>query len=332
MFELIICTYNRRKLALNLAMEALSCTPAPDKVVIVDSSDDFDAAFYTGSSSLIEPVHSSHKNQPYQRYLGFLTSSAAHLVYFDDDIKIKDRNIFEYLTDPLKRNEVVGACVKVRYENVLHKLLDKPKVNQGLLSKLINVVSGVPSPSAGRLGLVGVPGEIPDRDGPIEFFQGTNMAFRRDILEKAFDHRVYSQYECHLGKGEDKIISFKTASSGTLWYTDKEALHHPPVETSYFGHSLAFSRRLAYSRYFLSMVWCEERNFPKGIGALHYYYFMSWRVILAALAYLRTRKPAQAEAVKGLWKGMVLTFEGSSAYNSCHLDWEKEARKDIEGR
>jgi hypothetical protein len=158
------------------------------------------------------------------------------------------------------------------------------------------------------------------------------MAFRREVVEKAFDHRVFSQYECRLGKGEDKIISFKAASHGVLWYTNKEALHHPPVETSYFGHSQAFNRRLAYSRFFLSKIWCEEKRLLPILGILHYYYFMGWRILLAFGAYFRTRKSAQKEAVKGLWEGMLLTLKGSGAYKNCQLDWDKEAGRDIENR
>ncbi|MFA0964678.1 glycosyltransferase family 2 protein [Roseivirga sp. BDSF3-8] len=331
-FDVIICTYNRPKRAQSLISQVLECTPAPEKIVVVDSTEEQDPSEYARLGPGVTYLKSSHKNQPYQRFLGFQNTVSDVLVFLDDDVKILDQKIFQYMLSAFSQEDVKGACIRVRYENVMHDLLEKKEVKQGRLLDFINKISGVPSPAVGKLGLVGVPGPLPDSDGEVEFFQGTNMAFKREAVEKAFDSRVFSQYEYRIGKGEDKILSFKVASLGKLMFLDREVLHHPPVETSYFDHSYAYYKRLAYSRYFLTRIWCEERSFPLWLGVLHYYYFMAWRLLIAIGTYVKGRSSGQKEAVKGMWKGVKMAFSGHKAYRSCSLDWKEEVRKDCESR
>ena len=73
MISIIICTYNRPNIVVKLISLLRKQTIDPNEIIVVDSSDTLNKSLADDND--IKYIQSSHKNQPYQRYLGFLCSS-----------------------------------------------------------------------------------------------------------------------------------------------------------------------------------------------------------------------------------------------------------------
>ena len=75
MLDIIIATYNRFEKAKNLALNLLNVGgDFINKIIIVDSSDNQSLQKFK-SKKLIHFI-TQHKNQPYQRYLGYKISNS----------------------------------------------------------------------------------------------------------------------------------------------------------------------------------------------------------------------------------------------------------------
>ena len=103
-FDVIIATYNREESLKILVNHILKCSKLPENIIIVDSSDFENRGIK--NKSLVKYQHTKHKNQPFQRYLGFLLSKSDILVYFDDFYHLFV--IFVHLINRLsKKNELL---------------------------------------------------------------------------------------------------------------------------------------------------------------------------------------------------------------------------------
>ena len=83
-----------------------SCRPAPRKIIIVDSSDEENVKIQELENLIY--IRSNHKNQPYQRYLGYQYAEAEYLLYLDDDMEIQQNDFFGIMEELLKnvQNEI----------------------------------------------------------------------------------------------------------------------------------------------------------------------------------------------------------------------------------
>jgi glycosyltransferase involved in cell wall biosynthesis len=89
--------------------------------------------------------HSSHKNQPYQRYLGYINSLSEYLVFLDDDMEIVSDSFLDEIRDLFITNAYAAIALKFKdkhddtsLSNILQ--LHFLKVIQKLLPQ--NVLSG----------------------------------------------------------------------------------------------------------------------------------------------------------------------------------------------
>lgn len=327
-FDVVICTYNRQERAAGLVRQILTCDPAPQHVIIVDATDDFDPSVYTGLGEHVKAFSSSHKNQPYQRYVGFFASDNDVIVYFDDDVDILDTTIFDKMLRPFQVDEVAGVGVGIQYDNILHTFLGTGAAPSSASLKAMNILSGVPMPPPGKMGYAGVVGPMPEADSSVEYLRGPNMAFRRKHLEKAFDHRTFCYYAGGIGKGEDKMLSHSVLRYGSLHYVNELLLHHPAIETAYFKNAFEFSRKVAFSRYILTRIYAGVSNKPSWWASLRYYYFIMWRILISGLKSLKPGSQVHRQICKGYWQGAILTLSLPDKYTCQKVDWEKDARND----
>lgn len=324
-FEVIICTYNRPVPVLELIDRLETCSLKPSRIIVVDASDE-------ENQSLIQLPHvrylrSSHKNQPYQRYVGYLASSAEILVFLDDDLVVVNPDVFKEVRDCYAKHDVSGVSGGVDYESVITNAVGNEVDNSTLKFKILNFISGVPTLYPGRIYPMGLAGPLLKTEGTVEYFHGPFMSFKKRALDSIFDPILFSLYEEKLGKGEDKVMSMKVGLKETLWYLPTIFFKHPPIASHYFSDVFNFYKRLGYSRLYLTKTYARCTGKSQMLSLLHYYYFMLWRVGIAASKYGAKRSINGLAILQGYWKGVLLTFR-KSRFSSAEIDWKAEALKD----
>jgi glycosyltransferase involved in cell wall biosynthesis len=329
-FDVIIATYNRPAIVEKFVKELLNCTLLPEKIIIVDSSD----AENESIQKLPKVVYcrSSHKNQPYQRYVGYLKSTSDIIIYFDDDLEIINNTLFNELINLLTPDNIVGATVGVDYHNSISNNLNSSILYNKLphFKNLLWYLTGVPKLKEGKIGYVGVVGPFPSKISNIEYFRGPCMAFKRKILSELFTYELFALFERKLAMGEDKVISIRANKFGKLIINPVNYLYHPAVESNYFSNIESFTQKNIYSRLYLSKIFCETFNKTYLFTYLHYYWFIFWRLIIALLNFSIKPDTNSKSILKGVWKGMVLTFTlpFNAKLISPGINWENDARID----
>lgn len=305
-FDIVIATRNRSKRLVRLVQQILECTRLPQRIVIVDSSDEVDGDICRFPGIVYR--HTRFRNQPYQRYLGYKLTESELVVFLDDDVEIVDSNCFDKFIYPYVSPSVVGVTVGIDYRNVVSEGVSirsqHPRTGWTVLA-FLKIITGVPLLKVGEIGLAGLVGGIPiGFSGRVFYFQGANMSFRRRILEKLFDTTVFDLYEAGLGKGEDKMLSMRANEFGILYSVGDLCLRHPPTDSHYFNGVVQFQRRSFFSRIYLSKVYCEVFRVPWACAILHYYWFVVWRTFFSILKILvgRTR---EVSSLRGQWRGII---------------------------
>lgn len=306
-FDVIIATRNRHERLQRLLHQIVRCTRAPQKIIVVDSSDS--PADYTVPGREIVYTHTVHRNQPYQRYLGSQHADADIVIFLDDDVEIVDVNCFQKFLLPYTDRGVVGVTVGIDYKNIVSVSLKQRKFSGASvlkgLSTALDTFTGVPPLRTGEIFLAGLAGGIPvGYDGQVTYFQGANMSFRRSVLTNLFDDTVFDLYQAGVGKGEDKMLSMRANRFGRLYSVGDLCLKHPPIDSHYLLNNLQFHRRASFSRLYLSRVYCDVFDFSWVIGILHYYWFSMWRILFSLIKVV-TGRSRDISTLRGQWSGLV---------------------------
>ncbi len=327
-FDIIICTYNRPTSLINLIGQIETCSLLPARIIVVDSSDEEN--HHVKNLARVTYIRSSHKNQPYQRFVGYTVSTAEVLVFLDDDLELVNQGVFKAILDCYKVIEVSGVSGGVDYESVISNVINNEVDNTTTQFKLLNFVSGVPNLEPGKIYPMGLAGPLLKGEGKVEYFHGPFMSFKRTSLHSIYDPVLFSLYEEKLGKGEDKVVSMKVGLNETLWYLPTVFFKHPPVASHYFSDIRSFYRRLAFSRLHLSKVFARYAGQNTFIICLRYYYFMLWRLVIAAGKFIAKRSPERLAIVQGYFDGLLRTLSRSPLNNS-KIDWKSAAKTDAKG-
>lgn len=326
-FDVIICTLNRPDRLRHLLSQIFQCRTLPSQVIVVDASlSDNDSL---RSASNIRYIRSSHQNQPYQRYVGYLVSDAEIVVFMDDDLEIVDRRIFDQIIETYNVYQPNGVSVGIKYENSTNQKLNNTVNPNSYFFKWVNFLSGVPILKPGRIYPAGLAGPDLKMIGEVDFFHGPFMSFKRSILKDMYDPYLYSLYEVKMGKGEDKVLSMRIGLSKKLIYIPEIYLNHPPAESHYFSSTKDFFKRLSYSRLYLSQVYSEAKKTPYWLLYIHYIYFMTWRISIALFRFIFKREKTQSEIIAGVIAGSWLAVKKSDRVDTC--DWQSHAFEDAKG-
>lgn len=306
-FDVIVATRNRPERIRGLVQQILGCRLLPKRIVVINSSDTPNELLSTDPK--ICYLYTDHKNQPYQRFLGTKASHSEIVIFLDDDVEILDEDCFSRYLSPFADPQIVGVTVGIDYRNVVSEGLTRSRRSHGLLSWLVevfNLFTGVPPLKIGEIGMAGMAGGIPiDYTGRVQYFQGANMSFRREVLMMLFDEAVFDLYDLGLGKGEDKLLSMRANLYGTLFAVGHLCFRHPPVDSHYLQDYRRFYLRASFSRLYLSKTYCEVFNIPWSLGIAHYYWFSCWRLFFALIKVLSNRRFG-FQSFLGQWQGVVL--------------------------
>ncbi|MBP9185557.1 MAG: glycosyltransferase [Bacteroidia bacterium] len=247
-FDVVITTYNRPEHIVKFCKEILQCSPKPNKLIVIDSSDATNKELQSNTEVIYRK--SSHKSQPYQRYVGYLVSSADILVFFDDDLEIKDNSLFETIANTfIKNKDLIGLGLGIDYHNPISTTLIKPSHN--IFNTILKVLR--PKILPGQITRFGQTAALPQKNIDTTFLPGPNMCFNRNMLEDVFDETMFALFEKKMGMGEDKVISMRVAAKGKMMYLgEKTYLYHPPIESTYFNNLITFWAKVFYSRIWIA--------------------------------------------------------------------------------
>lgn len=329
-FDLIITTYNRPDDVNRLVSQSLECCPTPEKIIIVDSSDE--AQPYLQNVENVRYIRSSHKNQPYQRLLGASASIADIVVFFDDDLLILRKDIFNLILMPFNSKVVIGSAVAFQYENrsdSQDKVLVSPQPN--IFLNWFWQFTGVPFPAEGQVSRLGVVGKKPVQPGFTETFNGANMAFYRSAINKTVPAILLSLTERKLCMGEDKVISMLAIKGGKLFFNSAICLQHPCNKSTYFQNIRRYYAKVTYSRLYLSQVYSEvlEKTWWKEVVIYHWFTF--WRFVIAGFSLVLRPSSTQLQRLLGIKDGwwFSITLPLSAEKLTPGINWEVEIQNDL---
>jgi glycosyltransferase involved in cell wall biosynthesis len=296
----------------------------------VDSSDKSHP--YLKNIDKVRCIPSSHKNQPYQRLLGASASTAEIVVFFDDDLTILNHFIFKTLINAFEQPNIVGATVGIDYQSSIQENFDAPLVNnKNNFSKFLFKLSGIPNPAPGKASRLGIVGGKPKNNQKIDFFYGPCMCFRKNILDQIIVDDLLSLYENKVGKGEDKVISMLATQFGDLMYIADTYLSHPPNASNYYQDQRNFTKKVAYSRLYLTKIYSHVHKKEIWKEVLMFYYFILWRVFIAILSLIFKPSYSRMQKLLGLVDGTLLTLKLSQKSEKLtpHINWKEELKKDL---
>jgi glycosyltransferase involved in cell wall biosynthesis len=327
-FSIAITTYNRPANLCKLIGQIGMCIPKPETILVVDSSSEFNS--FAGNHKSITYIRSSHKNQPYQRYLAYLKCKSEIIIFLDDDLEIIDSTVFEVMLDRMGRQGIRGVSVGFQHHNAISDIMESGVDSKSKMFKFINFISGVPILKPGKIYLVGLAGARLQEEGYVDYFNGAIMGFYRAELISLYDPILFSLFERKLGMGEDKVISMPLGLAKKLWFVPHHFFIHPPLESNYFLDVLSFQRKVLFSRLFISLQLGKHKRYLKVFIYFHYYYFASWRLMIAGIRCLIKPEKKNGDLIKGILQGVLLTF--TLPFNSKEItpdiDWQLDAKND----
>ena len=334
-FDVIIATYNRRESLRVLVGQILECSHLPEKIIIVDSSMDENQEIQ--SLGRITYVRSSHSNQPYQRYVGYLASNNDTLVYFDDDMRIVDKQCFKKILAVYAGNDVVGVQPNFAYEHDFfdHKI-PKSKTRQlaknNILFKFLKTISGNPNIKDGKFWLTGIRGKKPDNGKSLEWFNGPVFSARKKFLYENLNFSLFDLYRDKMGKAEDAILGFTLSNQGDIVYLEDSCFYHDDQDDStYSADFISFGKRVAYSRLYLSFEYARLLNKSKIPVFAHFNLYIFGRIVSMLINQIIHFDITRSKLIVGYLKGYLKAITDVRhllLFNSGSY-WKEEAENDI---
>lgn len=328
MIDIIIATYNRPQIISNLVSDILSRNlPNLNKVIIVDSSDAINTDLI-GLNSVIYK-HSNHKNQPYQRYLGYCLSEAEYLLYLDDDMQILDNAVFDKIESVFENTEIVGINLKFTNKNefinnvVKHSYRNTPRK----LVEFLHYFTANPQLPDGKFWYCGCRGRRIDGEYS-EYFYGGAFCARRELLYRNFEFKVLDIFEKRMGMGEDVILAYTLSKQGKIYNLPESYFFHNDVGNStYSAGNKAYNFRVAFSRMYLSLEYARLNSQSKAKAIATTYWHYIWRACGLFAISLRKRKVG-FDGFKGYIKGAI-NSRSLIKQPSANEYWLEEIKKNL---
>tara|TARA_B110000003_G_C16580304_1_gene507832 strand:+ start:295 stop:1293 length:999 start_codon:yes stop_codon:yes gene_type:complete len=309
MLDIIIATYNRFEKAKDLALSLLNVGgDFINKIIIVDSS--LNQVHKKVESKKLIHVLTQHKNQPYQRYLGYKISNSKFLLFLDDDMELIDNSLFDKLSKIFKNSNVYG--VNLSFKNVNNFLSNQPKGligNGNKFKKIIGVLTGHPIANNNQYLFCGIRGQRVS-DQSIKFLSGGAFAVRRKNMYSNFNMQLFDLYEQKLGKGEDGILGYTISLNGLIEApSNLFFIHNDYADSSYAPNYLNFAKRVMYSRLYLA---CEYYRLNKKQwikGYLRFYHYAIGRISGALINYILKPNSIKKDIIIGYIQGLITAMK-----------------------
>ena len=334
-FDIVIATYNRKESLNILVGQILGCSHLPEKIIIVDSSIDENQEIQ--SFDRVTYVRSSHSSQPYQRYVGFLASNNDILVYFDDDMRIVDKQCFEKILAAYDDDSVVGVQPNFTYvhdffDNKIPKSKTRQLAKNNILFKFLKTISGNPSIKDGKFWMAGIRGKNPCSGKSVEWFNGPVFSTKKQFLYKNFNFCLFDLYRDKMGKAEDAILGFTLSNQGSIVYLEDSCFYHDDQnDSTYSLDFVSFGNRVAYSRLYLTFEYSRLTGKSKILVFLHFNLYILGRVLSMFINQVIHFDSTRSKIITGYLKGYFRAIFDTRRLLIFHSGgyWQKEAENDI---
>ena len=330
--DIVVATYNRKDKIVEMILMLKKEGDLFDKLIVVDSSDDVNPKLIDDDK--ITYLRSSHKNQPYQRFLGYNSSSSKWILFLDDDMEPIggwSKKVIELIKVHSDKG-LIGLAFEDKHANSFLKKSPKSvlrKCNHFFITKLVKRWSGYPVLKPGEYFKNGVKGHLPNESGWTEHCSGGAFIAQRKYLYRNFNMQLFEFYDRRMGKGEDGILSYTISKTKPLYYCAEQLFWHNDQGNSvYTKDHFRFNKIVAFSRAYLNLEYHRLNNLKW--ARLNYFNYGVWRLLGLLINY--TLKPSRIR-LKSLigyfygWKlGMTIKFDADLSRNSV---WHKRALNDI---
>lgn len=332
--DIIICTYNRPNKIIILINELLNGQIEKlNKIIVVDSSDLINEKLIHLDNVLY--IHSSHKNQPYQRYLGFMRSKSKVILYLDDDMELINKNVFKDITEIFFDKNVIGLAVNFKDKNDDNSLSKVPislnKNTPNLIGNFLRYISFNSIPKQGQIGLFGLRGMQPSHLNETTIISGGAFAARREMLFKNFNFQLFDLFEKKMGMGEDTLIGYSLSKKGKiLVYEPIAFLHNDETGSNYSFNLISYSKRVILSRLYIGLEKTRLDNKWSLMVYFKFYVYAFFRLLGIFINFCINGNKSNLQILKGTANGILKCFVFN--YNKM-MDrngyWDVEVNKDI---
>jgi len=239
--SIIITTLSRSTECLYLIQQILDISnPLVKEIICVNSSEEpYSFENLIGNTKIVYQVKSSQKNQPYQRLLGAHLATGGLLIFFDDDLKIINNQIFDFLIEPFKKyKNIVGTGIREVFEeeNTEYITIGKNEEYKNNLSSRILYLFKKWNP--GDSWFVGAEPYQVHKAKIVEAFHSGNVpCLQKGVFLASYPIIFMPLFSIGKAKGEDKVFSLRANRFGKLFITNIACVEHPKENQSFYSYS-----------------------------------------------------------------------------------------------
>lgn len=328
--DIVITSYNRPYKVVELA-RAIYRDSGIIAIVVDSGKNDF------SNIDFVNVVRSSHKNQPYQRYLGYLASKSDWLLFLDDDMEPIEGWIDKIQLLIMEHNDkgVIGIHFEDKHTDTFLKKAPRSFFEQlanNRFTQAMRSLSGYPILLSGKYYKNGVKGALPKTSGWTEHSSGGAFLAQKKFLYQNFNMQLFDLYEQRMGKGEDGILSYTVSKMASLHYCAEQLFWHNDQGNSvYTQNQYRFNKVVAFSRAYLNFEYYRLNQIPLIFARFSYFNYGFWRFMGLLINFLIKPSQSRRESLKGNFigwmKGVFINFNSQCSRNST---WYEFAKRDLD--
>jgi glycosyltransferase involved in cell wall biosynthesis len=324
MIDIVICTYNRIGIAIDLAKNLILNNNLINNVIIVDSTDNQNQTYLLDTRIKIEKT--TYKNQPLQRYLGYQKSNSDIILFLDDDMELIDNEFANKIMSTFENLNISGIAINFQDKHTNSSLSKIPPSlfnSKSKIKKILNWFTGYHQQQNGKLGLCGIRGKQPLFGGETEIIGGGAFAIKREYLYNNFNFQLIDLYEQKIGKGEDVILGYTLSKQkGLHFMPDLLFYHNDQTISNYSSNHFQFAKRVSFSRLYLSFEKTRLDNQSFTRAYLHYHWYTLWRILGYMLNIIMQPNKSRLSILMGTMYGYVSSFSFKFKYISTPYNYE----------
>lgn len=310
MISVVITTYNRPEKCLEL-VSLIKKEDAKALIIVVDSGDK-KFTIDTKQYNNVNVVESKHKNQPFQRFLGYHHTKTDWILYLDDDMEPLE-STFKVLNELIteKGNEFGLFALKFmdKHQNSFIKNQKESVLKSSRMATFFRVFSGYPILPEGIYGRNGVKGIQPKQGGRTYHSGGGAFLVKKEYLYQNFNMQLFDLYESRKGKGEDGILSYTVSKQTNLYYYPKQLFwHNDQANSVYTKNEKQFNKIVAYSRLYLNLEYARLNNKSIFLARLSYLWYSKWRIFGLLINSILRPSKINWNRLKGYVTGVLMAL------------------------
>lgn len=332
-YSVVITTYNRPKKVIELVEQLASTSSLLKAIVVVDSSDELNETLQKKEG--VQYLQSTHKNQPYQRYLGYLVAQGDVLLFLDDDMEVIEPDFLSKIADLFITENAIGLALNFKDKHLDTSLSAVPRSalfkRSKFLKRFKNWFTGYADLPQGTLGLCGNRGKQGDQLAQTQYVSGGAFAAKRSALFQHFNFQLFNLFEQRMGMGEDALIGYGLSKQGKLLFVPEiYFLHNDQKDSSYSLNVHDYAKRVLFSRLYLSLEKTRMDGRSLFFAKIHYHWYAAWRLMGLLVNFGLKRSTNSKFVLSGSWKGWkVATKFRFSNGGKIEQYWKNELEQNL---